>query len=76
MLNKILLKINLIILILIKINNCNILFQNIYCNYYLPGNRFNMGINPLTGQPDNGNIGWGNNIAAFFIKCKTCNRSG
>ena len=71
-----LLKIIKIILFLFSIKiNC-VLYQNVCCGYYMPGTRWNMGIDPWTDQPEAGNIGWGNNIAAFFLTCQTCNRSG
>ncbi|KAI1728720.1 hypothetical protein DdX_00918 [Ditylenchus destructor] len=58
-------------------------WNNYYNNYnygsgyggraYL-GTRYNGGINPATGGPEAGNIGWGNNLAAFFLVCRTCGR--
>ncbi|KAL3108496.1 hypothetical protein niasHT_015418 [Heterodera trifolii] len=41
---------------------------------FLPGTRFNMGIDPWSGSPERGNIGFGNNLAAFFYVCHTCSR--
>lgn len=67
----------ILIIILLTLPTINsFLYKNNCCGYYLPGTRWNMGIDPFTGLPENGNVGWGNNIAAFFITCKTCNRSG
>uniref|UniRef100_A0A183CFJ0 Secreted protein n=1 Tax=Globodera pallida TaxID=36090 RepID=A0A183CFJ0_GLOPA len=44
--------------------------------FFLPGVHFNTGIDPRSGKPERGNIGFGNNLAAFFYVCHTCNRAG
>jgi hypothetical protein len=44
--------------------------------HHLSGTRWNTGMTSFTGWPGAGNIGWGNDVAAFYLVCHTCNRAG
>lgn len=59
-------------------------YQNSYYNNYNPYTyygsypiaSFNRGIDPLTNAPAYGNIGVGNGLAAFYLYCHNCGRTG
>lgn len=48
-------------------------------NYYrgsFPFASYNRGIDPYTNAPAYGNIGVGNGLAAFYLLCHNCGRTG